>query len=113
MKQKQEAQLEKYLGELSKKQLKPKFSTKLLNYRKVEVHLVKATDYGEAHTTKEKADELEEIETEGWMRRRQQDMNRLEHQFKERKMQELVASEKRLQTGREGGKKQRKIELER
>ena len=40
-------------------------------------------------------------------------MNRLEHQFKDRKMQELVASEKRLQTGREEGKKQRKIELER
>jgi hypothetical protein len=98
---------------LSKKQLKPKFSTKLLNYRKVEEHLVKSTDYGEAHKTKEKADELEEIETERWIRRRQKDMNRLEHQFKERKMQELVASEKRLQTGREGGKKQRKIELER
>jgi len=113
IKQKHDAQLEKYLGELSKKQQKPKFSTKLLNYRKVEEHLVKSKDYGEAHKIKEKADELEEIETERWMRRRQKDMNRLEHQFKERKMQELVALEKRLQTGREEGKKQRKFELER
>ena len=113
MKEKHEKQLEKYQEELNKKQQKPKFSTELLNYRKIEEHLVKSKDYGEAHKTKEKADELEAIETERWMKRRRKDMNRLENQFKQTKKQELVALEKRLQTGREEQKKQRQFALER
>ena len=113
MKQKHETQLKTYLADLIKKQKKPKFSTELLNYRKVEEHLVKSKDYGEAHKTKEKADELEAIETERWMKQRLKDMNRSEQQFKDKKNQELVALEKRLQTGREEEKKQRKFQLER
>ena len=75
--------------------------------------MVKSKDYGEAHKTKEKADELEAIETERWMKQRLKDMNRSEQQFKDKKNQELVALEKRLQTGREEEKKQRKFQLER
>jgi len=114
MKMKQETQLEKYKQELNKKkQLNPKFSTELLNCRKVEEHLVKSKDYGEAHKTKEKADELEASETERWMKRRRKDLNRLENQFKHTKDQELAALQKRLQTGREEQKKQRKFALKR
>ena len=114
MKKKHQDQLEKLRQELSKKQQqKPKFSTELLKYRKVEEHLVKSKDYGEAHKTKEKADELEAIETQRWMKKRIRDMKRHEQQFKEKKMQALVALEKRQQTGREELKKQRKFQLER
>eukprot|EP00979_Chaetoceros_neogracilis_P013780 scaffold4084_cov227-Chaetoceros_neogracile.AAC.3 len=112
MKQNHETQLQKYLEDLNKKQQKPKFSTDLLNYRKVEEHLVKSKDYGEAHKTKQKADELEAVEIERWTKRRRKDVNRSERQFKERKGQEIAALEKRLQTGREGGKKQRQFQLE-
>lgn len=112
MKQNHETQLQKYLEDLNKKQQKPKFSTDLLNYRKVEEHLVKSKDYVEAHKTKQKADELEAVEIERWMKRRRKDVNRSERQFKERKGQEIAALEKRLQTGREGGKKQRQFQLE-
>jgi hypothetical protein len=112
MKQNHETQLQKYLEDLNKKQQKPKFSTDLLNYRKVEEHLVKSKDYVEAHKTKQKADELEAVEIERWTKRRRKDVNRSERQFKERKGQEIAALEKRLQTGREGGKKQRQFQLE-
>mmetsp|Transcript_7854 Transcript_7854/g.14803 ORF Transcript_7854/g.14803 Transcript_7854/m.14803 type:complete len:188 (-) Transcript_7854:46-609(-) len=113
MKKKHEEEVEKLREELNNKQHKPKFSTELLKYRKVEEHLVKSKDYGEAHKTKEKADELEAIETQRWMKKRIRDMNRSEQQFKEKKKQELIALEKRLQTGREELKKQRQFQLER
>jgi len=113
MKKKHEEEVEKLREELNNKQQKPKFSTELLKYRKVEEHLVKSKDYGEAHRTKEKADELEAIETQRWTKKRIRDMNRSEQQFKEKKKQELIAFEKRLQTGREELKKQRQFHLER
>lgn len=113
MKKKHQTQLEKYQGELNAKQQKPKFSTELLNYRKIEEHLVKSKDYGQAHKTKEKADQLEAIETERYLKQRQKDMNRLDNQFKQAKRQELGALEKRLQTGREEQKKQRQFAFER
>jgi hypothetical protein len=113
MKKKHEEEVDKLREELNNKQQKPKFSTELLKYRKVEEHLVKSKDYGEAHRTKEKADELEAIETQRWMKKRIKDINRSEQQFKEKKKQELIALEKRLQTGREELKKQRQFQLER
>lgn len=113
MKKKHGEEVEKLREEMNNKQQKPKFSTELLKYRKVEEHLVKSKDYGEAHRTKEKADELEAIETQRWMKKRIRDMNRSEQQFKEKKKQELIALEKRLQTGREELKKQRQFQLER
>jgi hypothetical protein len=113
MKKKHQSQLEKFMEDRNAKQPKPKFSTELLNYRKIEEHLVKSKDYGEAHKTKEKADDLEAFETERYKKQRQKDMNRLENQFKQTKRQELGALEKRLQTGREGQKKQRQFALER
>ena len=113
MKKKHQSQLEKFLADLNAKEPKPKFSTELLNYRKIEEHLVKSKNYGEAHKTKEKADDLEAIEIERYKKQRQKDMSRLENQFKQTKRQELGALEKRLQTGREELKKQRKFALER
>ena len=113
MKKKHQTQFDKFQHDQNAKQQKPKFSTELLNYRKIEEHLVKSKEYGEAHKTKEKADELEAFEIEKYKRQRQKDMNRLEHQFKQSKRQELGALEKRLQTGREEQKKQRQFALER
>ncbi len=113
MKDRHGNELQEYHAKLLAKQPKAKFSTELLNYRKIEEHLVKSKDYGEAHKTKEKADELEAIEMERWMKRREKDMNRLENQFKQGKRQELSALQKRIQTGREEQKKQRQLALQR
>lgn len=113
MKERHEKEFEEFQKKLSGKQQKPKFSTELLNYRKIEEHLVKSKDYNEAHKTKVKADDLESIETEKWTRRRRKDINRQENQFKNMKQQELSALSKRIQAGREDQKKQRKFALER
>lgn len=113
MKERHEKEFEEFQTKLQSKQQKPKFSTELLNYRKIEEHLVKSKDYNEAHKTKVKADELESIETERWIKRKRKDMARQENQFKHTKQQELSALLKRIQAGKEEQKKQRKIALER
>lgn len=113
MKSRHEKELKEYQQKIATRQQKPKFSTELLNYRKIEEHLVKSKDYAEAHKTKEKADELESIEIERWEKNRKRDLNRLEKQFMNNKIQEHENLKKRLQTGREELKKQRKFELER
>ena len=113
MKDRHELEFEEYQKKLQSKQHKPKFSTELLNYRKIEELHVKSKDYNEAHKTKVKADELESIETDRWMKRRRKDLNRQENQFKNTKQQELSALLKRIQAGREEQKRQIKTELER
>ncbi len=113
MKERHVREFEEYQKKLLSKQQKPKFSTELLNYRKIEEHLVKSKDYNEAHKTKVKADELEALETERWMKRKRKDMNRQENQFHNTKQQELAALSKRIQAGREEQKKERKFALER
>ena len=113
MKERHAREFEEFQKKLLSKQQKPKFSTELLNYRKIEEHLVKSKDYNDAHKTKVKADELESIETERWIKRKRKDMNRQENQFKNTKQQELAALSKRIQAGREEQKKQRKRTLER
>ncbi len=113
MKERHSNEFEEFQKKIMSKQQKPKFSTELLNYRKIEEHLVKSRDYNEAHKTKMKADELEAIETERWTKRKRKDMNRQENQFKNTKQQELAALTKRIQAGREEQKKERKFAVER
>jgi hypothetical protein len=113
MNERHNKQFEEFQNKIKSKHQKPKFSTELLNYRKIEEHLVKSKDYNEAHKTKVKADELEAKETERWMKRKRKDMSRQEMQFKNTKQQELSALRKRMQAGREEQKKQRKFALER
>lgn len=60
-----------------------------------------------------KADALEAWELEKWHSERQQDLLQKEAKFKFNKQQELVALQKRIQTGREEQKKQRHLDLER
>jgi hypothetical protein len=50
---------------------------------------------------------------EKWHSQRQQDLVQRETKFKQVKQQELVALQKRIQTGREEQKKQRHQDLER
>jgi RNA polymerase-binding transcription factor DksA len=69
--------------------------------------------YAEAHKIKLKADALEAWELEKWHSQRQQDLLMKEGKFKHSKQQELVALQKRVQTGREEQKKQRHQDLER
>lgn len=69
--------------------------------------------YAEAHKIKLKADALEAWELEKWHSERQQDLLQKEAKFKFNKQQELVALQKRIQTGREEQKKQRHLDLER
>jgi hypothetical protein len=56
---------------------------------------------------------LEAWELEKWHSDRQQDLLQKEGKFKYNKQQELLALQKRIQTGREEQKKQRHLDLER
>lgn len=69
--------------------------------------------YAEAHKIKLKSDALEAWELEKWHSQRQQDLLQKEAKFKHVKQQELIALQKRIQTGREEQKKQRHQDLER
>ena len=69
--------------------------------------------YAEAHKIKLKSDALEAWELEKWHGERQQDLLQKESKFKFVKQQELLALQKRIQTGREEQKKQRHQDLER
>jgi hypothetical protein len=60
-----------------------------------------------------KADALEAWELEKWHSQRQTDLLQKEAKFKQVKQQELIALQKRIQTGREEQKKQRHQDLER
>ena len=113
MKERHLKEYQSFQEKLLAKQQKPKFSTDLLNYRKIEEHLAKSKEYGEAHKIKAKADRLEAFETQKWIKRKQKEMNRQEKQFKNTKQQELAALQKRIQASREEQKKQRHVSLER
>ena len=105
-------ELQIYQEKLNSKHINPKFSAELLDYRKIEEHHVKKKNYEAAYKIKEKADELESIETDKWMKQRQKDIHRHENNFKKLKRQELVALQKRIQTGRDEQKKQKKLALQ-
>ena len=60
-----------------------------------------------------KGDALEAWELEKWHSQRQQDLLGREAKFKVAKQSELLALQKRIQTGREEQKKQRHLDLER
>ncbi len=106
-------EIKEYQQKLIEKQQKPKFSTVLLNYRKIEVHLARAKNYNEAHKVKAKADRLEERETEEWNKQRQKEMFQQENIFRASKKQEFAALQKRIDTGRRELDKQRRLALER
>merc|ERR1711934_391931 len=68
---------------------------------------------GEAHKMKLKSVALEAWELEKWRNLKQQEMFQRKAKFKHRQQQELLALQKRIQTGREEQKKQRQMDLER
>jgi len=113
MKERHAAELRDYQRKLMGKQIRPKFSKDLLNLRKIQETLAKQKDYAEAHKIKLKSDALEAWELEKWHSERQQDLLQKEAKFKFNKQQELIALQKRIQTGREEQKKQRHLDLER
>jgi len=113
MKERHSAELRDYQRKLMGKQIRPKFSKDLLNLRKIQETLAKQKDYAEAHKIKLKSDALEAWELEKWHSERQQDLLQKEAKFKFNKQQELLALQKRIQTGREEQKKQRHLDLER
>ena len=113
MKDRHISELKDFQQKLLAKQLRPKFSTELLNYRKIQEHLAKAKDYNEAHKIKVKADALEAHEMEKWLTNKQNVLFQMEEKFKQQKQQELSALQKRIRTSREEQKKQRHIALER
>ena len=76
-------------------------------------YLFVTSSYAEAHKIKLKSDALEAWELEKWHSERQQDLLQKEAKFKFNKQQELLALQKRIQTGREEQKKQRHLDLER
>lgn len=60
-----------------------------------------------------KGDALESWEVEQWSNSKQEELFQREATFKHSKRQELLALQKRIQTGREEQKKQRQEDLER
>ena len=98
---------------LVKHQQRPKFSTVLLNLRKIEEHLVRAKNYPEAQKMKVKADALEESEIRKSNKQRKKDNAHQENKFKAAKNQELNALNKRIESGRKELSKKRQNELER
>lgn len=113
MKERHASELREYQRVLMSKEIKPKFSRDLLNLRKIQETLAKQKDYAEAHKMKLKADALEAWEIEKWQSARQQDLITKETKFKHSKEGELIALQKRIQSGREEQKKQRHQDLER
>jgi hypothetical protein len=113
MRERHAAELRDYQRQLMGKQLRPKYSKDLLNLRRIQDTLAKQKDYSEAHNMKLKADALEAWELEKWHSQRQQDLLQKETKFKQIKQQELIALQKRVQSGREEQKKQRHHDLER
>lgn len=103
-----------YQAELREKQpLRPKFSSELLNLRRVQQALAKQCNYTEAHRTQQKADMLEASEmgalTSAWETK----LERQENIFKGKQEAELLALVKRIQTGQKEQDKARKTELDR
>ena len=113
MKERHAAELRAFQGALLQRQARPKFSRELLNLRRIQEHLARQKDYTEAHKIKLKCDALEAWELEKWQNGKQQEMFQREAKFKHQKQQELIALQKRVQTGREEQKKQRQMDLER
>ena len=113
MKQKHSEEWEEFQKRILAKQPKPKFSTELLNYRKIQDHLAKAKDYNEAHKVKAKADKLEALDMERWLQKRQEGITQQEENWKQQKQQEMSALQKRIQTNLEAQKKQRSLEFDR
>ena len=113
MKERHAAELRDFQGALLQRQARPKFSRELLNLRRIQEHLARQKDYTEAHKIKLKCDALEAWELEKWQNGKQQEMFQREAKFKHQKQNELVALQKRVQTGREEQKKQRQMDLER
>ncbi|KAF4028913.1 hypothetical protein GN244_ATG19386 [Phytophthora infestans] len=113
MREKHKSELLEFQQKLLEKNQKPKFSKDLLNLRRIEEHLARQKDYGEAHKIKLKSDALEAWELEKWRNLKQQEMFQREVTFKQRQKQDLDALQKRIQSGREEQKKQRQIDLER
>lgn len=98
---------------LAKQQQRTKFSTELLNLRKIQEHLAKAKDYTEAQKIKTKADALEAVETKRGLKRRQKEITQQEIKFQNSKNQEMAALQKRVESGRKELNKKRQNELER
>lgn len=113
MRERHKTELLDFQQKILDKQAKPKFSKELLNLRRIQDHLAKQKDYAEAHKMKLKADSLESWEMEKWRNLKQQEMFQKEAKFKQRQKHELVALQKRIQSGREEQKKQRQMDLER
>lgn len=112
MKERHETELQDFQENLIAKQPKPKFSSELLNLRRVQDVLAKQKDYAEAHKIKLKADSLEAWEVEKWKNKTQTEMYRKEGKFKQKQDQELKALHMRIQAGREEQKKRRQLDLE-
>ena len=113
MKERHAREVREFQAKLMERQQRPKFSKELLDLRRIQEHLAKAKDYTEAHKMKLKADALEAWELEKFQNIKQQEIFQKEAKYKQSKQAELLALQKRIQTGREEQKKLRHLDLER
>ena len=93
--------------------LRPKFSSDILNMRRVQNSLAKQNNFAEAHRIQKAADDLEANElvklTSAWELK----LQRQEDLFQAKQESELLALVKRVQTGQEEQNKVRKTEYDR
>eukprot|EP00238_Polyblepharides_amylifera_P012326 CAMPEP_0196578164 /NCGR_PEP_ID=MMETSP1081-20130531/7115_1 /TAXON_ID=36882 /ORGANISM="Pyramimonas amylifera, Strain CCMP720" /LENGTH=417 /DNA_ID=CAMNT_0041897289 /DNA_START=11 /DNA_END=1260 /DNA_ORIENTATION=- len=93
--------------------LRPKFSTGLLNQRRIQATLAKQRKYPEAERVKAQADTMEEEELRRLNIQHQAKVNSQEEKLTLKQLQELEALRKRVKAGREEHKRQRQLDLER
>lgn len=92
---------------------KPKFSTELLDLRRIEVTLARQGEYAEAQKVKLQADATEAAELERLGEARQQQLASAEAKLVARQEHELNALRQRIQSGAEEQRKARQQDLER
>ncbi|KAG9392430.1 Chromosome partition protein Smc [Carpediemonas membranifera] len=92
---------------------KPKFSSQLLNMRKIEQTLAHQKKYHEAHQLKVRADALERWELEKLRAENEQTCLNKEAGFRQKQAQELTALRKRIRAGREELLKTRQSDVDR
>lgn len=114
MKQRHDQEYKEFQEDLRvKNPLRPKFSSDLLNMRRVQQMLAKQNNYSEAHRMQKNADALEATElaklTAAWELK----LQRQETLFKSKQESEMTALVKRIQTGQEEQNKVRQTEYER
>ncbi|KAK3289083.1 hypothetical protein CYMTET_3471 [Cymbomonas tetramitiformis] len=113
MKERQNEDLSEFRRKMAAAAVRPRFSSDLLNMRKIQETLAKQKEYAEAHKVKLKADALEARELAKWNVHHQGRIGAQEDKHVYKQMVELEALQKRVLAGSDEHKRQRQADLHR